>query len=382
MSRPPERLVYDSHMSSPAPVVFNDFTDGDHTAELDAVRRVLDSGWLILGNELRAFERAWASRCRVGNAVGVGNGMDAIEIGLRGLGIGHGDEVITTPMTAVATILGILRAGATPVLADIDPKTGLLNPASAERCMGPRTKAVLLVHIYGQMRNMQGWTSLCDAHGILLLEDCAQSHDAEDEGRCGGDWGSFGAYSFYPTKNLGAAGDAGALVTEDDELAGLARSLRNYGQSSRYEHPFIGLNSRLDEVQAAILSAHLSRLSEWTARRRQVADAYRLQISSTAVTLLDAPEAPENHVHHLFVVLTDHRAQLQAHLANHGVETLIHYPIPVHRQPPFAQLARDPEGLCAAEAHALRAVSLPCAPHLTDDNVSRVAEIVNAFRPV
>ena len=361
-------------------VAFNDFAGADSTKELEAIRRVLESGWLILGNEVRSFEQAWAARCGVGNAVGVGNGLDAIEIGLRGLGIGPGDEVITTPMTAVATILGILRAGATPVLADIDPLTGLLDPMSVERCVGPKTRAVLLVHLYGQMRDMQRWISLCEAHDLLLLEDCAQSHDAQFDGLRGGAWGSFGAYSFYPTKNLGAAGDAGALVTEDGELADLARSLRNYGQSNRYEHPFIGLNSRLDEVQAAILSVRLPQLEIWTARRRQIAERYGSEISNPAVTLLAPPSSPENHVHHLFVVLAQDRNSLAAHLAEQGVESLIHYPIPAHRQASLAELKRDSKGLKQAETHASTCLTLPCAPHLSDTETDRVIDAMNTFR--
>jgi dTDP-4-amino-4,6-dideoxygalactose transaminase len=367
-------------MSARETVAFNDFAGADFTEELAAVRRVLESGWLILGNEVRAFEEAWAARCGVGNAVGVGNGLDAIEIGLRGLGIGPGDEVITTPMTALATILGILRAGATPVLADIDPLTGLLDPMSVERCVGPKTRAVLLVHLYGQMREMQRWIALCEAHDLLLLEDCAQSHDAQFDGMRGGAWGSFGAYSFYPTKNLGAAGDAGALVTKDGELADLARSLRNYGQSNRYEHPLIGLNSRLDEVQAAILAARLPRLGNWTTRRREIAERYRSEICNPAVTLLAQPSSPENHVYHLFVVLTENRSSLAIHLAEQGIESLIHYPIPAHRQVLFRDLKRDSNGLTQADSHASMCLSLPCAPHLSDTETTRVIDAVNAFR--
>lgn len=366
-------------MSSPAPVAFNNFADADSIEELEAVRRVLDSGWLILGEEVRQFEHAWANRCGVDNAIGVGNGLDAIEIGLRGVGIGPGDEVITTPMTAVATILAIMRAGATPVLADIDPATGLLDPISVERCIGPRTRAVLLVHLYGQMRGLDGWVALCQAHGIHLLEDCAQSHDAEVDGRRGGSWGSFGAYSFYPTKNLGAAGDAGALVTNDSELAALASSLRNYGQSNRYEHPLVGLNSRLDEVQAAILRVRLPRLSGWTARRREIAEVYRRHLDNPAVTLLAPPESLESHVHHLFVILAENRERLATHLAEQGVQTLIHYPIPAHHQASLEGVSRDPAGLPAAEAHARKCLSLPCAPHLTDSDVDRVIAAVNGF---
>lgn len=367
-------------MSRRRGVTFNDFTGSDFAEELNAIQMVLESGRLVLGDEVRRFEQLWAAQCAVSNAVGVGNGMDAIEIGLRSLGLGPGDEVITTPMTAVATILAIVRAGAVPVLADIDPLTGLLNPASVERCIGPRTRAVLLVHLYGQMRNMHIWKALCDAHDVFLVEDCAQSHNAHVDGLRGGAWGSFGAYSFYPTKNLGAAGDAGAMVTQDGDLADVARSFRNYGQSNRYEHPLLGLNSRLDEVQAAILSVRLPRLDGWTTRRRQIAETYRSEISNPFVTLLASPQSPESHVNHLFVVTTEHRSALQGHLVNMGIQSLIHYPIPAHRQTPLSHLARDPAGLDAAESHAQRCLSLPCAPHMSDDDVARTIGAINIFQ--
>jgi dTDP-4-amino-4,6-dideoxygalactose transaminase len=361
-------------------ILFNDLSSLMSADDLAAVTRVLNSGWLILGNEVQGFETEWATRCGVPSAVGVGNGLDAIEIGLRSTGIGPGDEVITTPMTAVATVLGIMRAGATPVLADINPDTGLLDLASVERCLTPATRAVLVVHLYGQMRDMHLWEAFCAENNIELIEDCAQSHDASYEGRMAGSWGLFGAYSFYPTKNLGGAGDAGAIVTHDDNLASRARALRNYGQSDRYLHPHVGLNSRLDELQAAILSARLPRLAGWTARRREIAATYRDQISNPAVGLLAAPNAPENHVYHLFVLLTEKRAELQAHLRNCGIETLIHYPIPAHQQPSLTDLTRDPAGLGVAEAHSSRCLSLPCAPHLTDEDVLRVIEAVNTFK--
>lgn len=366
-------------MPSPPVVAFNDFSSIHSPDGLDAVSRVLESGWLVLGNEVRAFESAWANRCGVSHAVGVGNGLDAIEIGLRALGIGVGDEVITTPMTAVATVLGILRAGATPVLADIDPQTALLDPASVEQCISPATKAVLLVHLYGQVRQMAQWADLCAAYEILLLEDCAQAHDASDSGRAAGAWGVFGAFSFYPTKNLGAAGDGGAVVTDDANLANAARSIRNYGQTNRYEHPLFGFNSRLDEIQAAILSERLPRLADWTNRRREVAERYQSEIRNTAVTPLAPPVDPLNHVHHLFVVLSEHRDALQAHLEERGVQSLIHYPIPAHHQRALTGIRADVNGLNAAESHASRCLSLPCAPHLTDDDVTRVVDAVNDF---
>ena len=219
-----------------------------------AAARVFASGWYVLGNELKAFEQAWAAACGTAFCLGVGNGMDAIELALRGLDIGPGDEVVTTPMTAFATVLAVLRAGATPVLADIEPDSGLLSPASVRRCLSPRTRAVLLVHLYGQMRDMPAWAALCGDAGIALIEDCAQAHLACWDGQPAGSLGVAGAYSFYPTKNLGAIGDGGALVTQSEPLAQRVGRLRNYGQSERYVHPELGMNSRLDELQAALLS--------------------------------------------------------------------------------------------------------------------------------
>lgn len=351
-------------------------------AMLAAVERVLSSGWYVLGPEVAAFERAWAARCGVPHSVGVGNGMDAIEIGLRSLGIGAGDEVITTPMTAFATVLAVLRTGARPVLADIDPSTGLMSPASARRCLTPRTRAILLVHLYGQVRDMAAWQALCDASGVALLEDCAQAHGAALGGVQAGAFGRVGAFSFYPTKNLGAAGDAGLLVAQDEAVAAKARRLRNYGQSERYHHPEIGLNSRLDELHAAMLCARLPWLDEFTGRRREIANAYRRGLANPAIRLLAAPQEPAADVHHLFVVLCQQRDALQAHLQRHGVQALIHYPVPVHRQPPCVDLQRDPAGLQESERHADSCLSLPCHPQLSDAEVLQVVTAMNEFVPV
>jgi dTDP-4-amino-4,6-dideoxygalactose transaminase len=347
--------------------------------QLAAAERVLRSGWYILGKEVQSFEASWASRCGVGEAIGVANGMDAIEIGLRASGIGAGDEVITTPMTAFATVLAVFRVGATPVLADIDPDTGILSMASVARCISPRTKAVLLVHLYGQVRDMSDWVRFCNDSKILLIEDCAQAHLAEWDGRVAGAFGTCGAYSFYPTKNLGAIGDAGALVTSDAELAKQARVLRNYGQSERYHHPEIGLNSRLDELQAAILTERLSWLEQFTERRRAIGAAYHARLANPHVRLLAPPLQARSHAYHLFVVLSDRRTELSAHLTQAGIANLSHYPIPVHRQSPCLDLKIDPAGLSATERHAATCLSIPCHPQMTDEDVSKVVDAVNAF---
>lgn len=349
-------------------------------AMLGAVRRVLESGWYVLGNEVVAFEKQWAATCGVTNAVGVGNGMDAIEIALRALDIGPGDEVITTPMTAFATVLAILRAGAIPVLADIDPQTALLSIESAERCITPKTKALLLVHLYGQVRGMNAWTAFCIKHGITLVEDCAQAHLATWQGKVAGSFGAAGAYSFYPTKNLGAPGDAGMLVTTSESIAQRASQLRNYGQSIRYHHPELGMNSRMDEIHAAMLAERMKWLPAFTARRQRIANAYMNGIGTPLVRKLALPEEPSAHVYHLFVVACDRRDALQTHLQEHGVQSLIHYPVPVHKQEPCRDLACDPQGLRNSESHAATCLSLPCHPQMTDGDMNTVTAAVNSFR--
>jgi dTDP-4-amino-4,6-dideoxygalactose transaminase len=348
-------------------------------SELLAVERVLRSGWYVLGKELQAFEAAWAKVCGVAHAVGVGNGMDALEIGISALGIGPGDEVITTPMTAFATTLAILRAGATPVFADIDASTALLEPQSVERCITTRTRAVLLVHLYGHVHQMERWQTLCRERQLLLLEDCAQAHLASCGAARAGSFGAWGAFSFYPTKNLGAIGDGGMLVTDDDETAKRARRLRNYGQSERYHHPERGLNSRLDELQAALLAERLKWLERFTERRRTIANVLHEQLRNPQVRALAPPVRPEQHVHHLFVVRCERRDELSSYLKARGVESLSHYPIPVHRQKPCELLPRDPEGLARAEAHANSCLSLPCHPQLSDEQLGKLVDAVNGF---
>jgi dTDP-4-amino-4,6-dideoxygalactose transaminase len=349
-------------------------------AMLEAARRVFESGSYVLGREVEAFEGEWARACGVQHAVGVGNGLDALEIAFRGLGIGPGDEVITPPMTAFATVLAVIRAGATPVFADIDPASALMSCESAARCVSPRTRAVLLVHLYGQVRGMEAWMSFCAGRGIHLVEDCAQAHKAQWKGRVAGNFGVAGAFSFYPTKNLGAIGDAGMLVTNDDPLAERARRLRNYGQSDRYHHSELGLNSRLDELQAAILSARARYLADFIRRRGEIAAAYRANLRNPLVEPLAAPEEPGSHVHHLFVVLCERRDRLQAHLEQRQVQALIHYPIPAHRQEPCSGVKRDPAGLGHSERHAATCLSLPCHPQMSDADVEQVIAAVNSFQ--
>lgn len=363
-------------------VAMNDFRrepDELVRAELAACERVIRSGWWILGREVTAFEQAWAAYVGAPAALGCANGLDAIELGLRALDIGPGDEVITTPMTAFATVLAVLRAGAVPVLADIDPDTAMLSVESVKRCIGPRTRAVLLVHLYGQAGPLDELPDLLQDHGIQLLEDCAQAHGATWGGRSVGNCGAFAAWSFYPTKNLGAIGDGGALTTSRPELAEKVRVLRNYGQTVRYQHPFLGMNSRLDELQAALLSARLQYMPQWIARRRDIATRYAAEISNRHVRPMPLPEDRLRHSHHLFVVRCARRRELQEYLRDQGVESLIHYPIPIHLQEPCRQLGRDPKGLRAAEVHADTCLSLPCHAGLSEAEVGQVVAAVNRF---
>lgn len=348
-------------------------------AEVGAFARVARSGWYILGKEVEAFEKEWAQALGAKHAVGVANGLDAIEIGFRALGIGPGDEVITTPMTAFATVLAVLRLGATPALADIRPDTGLLDLESVARLRSPRTRAVMLVHLFGQAREPDRWRDYCASEKIHFVEDCAQSHLAAWNGRRAGTFGAFAAHSFYPTKNLGALGDGGALTTESSEVAMAAAKLRNYGQTERYRHDLLGMNSRLDEVQAALLRERLKWLERFTERRREIASAYYDGIRNSLVTPLAKPIAPENHVYHLFVVRSPRRERLIAHLRERGIEAIPHYPYPVHQQAPTRELRRDPRGLKETEAFARECLSLPCHPHLSENEIAAVVAAVNGF---
>jgi len=346
---------------------------------LNAVQRVLESGWYILGKEVSAFEKQWSAMCGVAYGVGVGNGMDAIEIALRALDIGPGDEVITTSMTAFATVLAIMRTGATPVLADIEPETALLSLESAKRCLSPKTKAVVLVHLYGQVRDMVEWEVFCEANGTHLVEDCAQAHLATLQGKVAGSFGVAGAYSFYPTKNLGATGDAGMMVTNSAELAERGSRLRNYGQSVRYHHTELGMNSRLDEIHAAMLMERIRWLPEFTERRRKIAGAYHIGINNTQVQQLTIPQEYSAHAYHLFVLTCWQREALMTHLKANGVQSLIHYPLPVHHQGPCKALQRDSRGLPNSEIHAEKCLSIPCHPQMSNDDILKVVDAINSF---
>jgi dTDP-4-amino-4,6-dideoxygalactose transaminase len=305
--------------------------------------------------------------------VAVAHGTDAIELALRAAGIGAGDEVVTTPLTAVATVCAIERAGARPVFADVDPVTATLDPAAVRAALTPRTRAVVPVHLYGRPADMSGLLEVARSARLLVVEDCAQAHGARLAGRLVGTFGQMAAFSFYPTKNLGAFGDAGAVLTADAALAQRLRRLRNYGQAQRYHHVERGVNSRLDDLQAAVLRVSLAHLDEHNEERRRLAGRYRQQLRGVALP----PDGPVlRHVYHLFVIRHADRDGLGRRLAGHGIGTMAHYPLPVHRQPAYADLGFGPGSLSAAERAAREVLSLPLYVGLSEADVDHVCAAV------
>jgi dTDP-4-amino-4,6-dideoxygalactose transaminase len=346
-------------------------------ADLDsAIRRVVDTNWYVLGPEVEAFEHEFARYCGARHCVGVGNGMEAIALTLKALGVGGGDEVATVAHTAFPTAAAVSAAGATPVFVDVDPDTGCMCPERLAESFTSRTRAVLPVHLYGRCAEMGAIRALADNAGVSVVEDAAQAHGASHEGRRAGTFGDAAAFSFYPTKNLGALGDAGAVVTDDHELALKVRQLRNYGEKSKYVNVAVGYNSRLDELQAAVLRAKLPHLERWNAERREIAAAYDDLLAGSRVT---TPPRDEGHVYHLYVVRSPSRDALQEHLRSAGIETQIHYPTPVHRQPAYRSAARSAGPLRTTEQLADEVLSLPAFPGLTQGVVLEVANAVRAF---
>jgi dTDP-4-amino-4,6-dideoxygalactose transaminase len=333
----------------------------------------LDGSIYVLGPALERFEREVAELCGTTHGVGVASGTDAIALALRGVGVGAGDEVITVANTCVPTVVGIELAGATPVLADASSTTWTLDPASVAAQTTSRTKAILPVHLYGRLADVDALGAQARERGLILVEDAAQAHGAHRNGVVAGSSGLASAMSFYPTKNLGALGDGGAVVTSDDEVAARVRSLRVYGERARYESVDHGVNSRLDSLQAAFLSVKLRRLAEWNERRRRIATYYLQEIEGAGLTL---PAADEGSAWHLFVVLHPARDAFRERLAARGVATLVHYPTAVHEQPAYRHLGHA--GLEVSERLCREVVSLPLFPELTDAEVEHVAAAVRA----
>ncbi len=340
-----------------------------------AIDRVIRGSDFILSSEVEAFEQEFAAYCGAKHCVGVASGLDALTLTLTGLGVGKGDEVITAANTFVATALAIARVGATPVLIDHEASTYNLDPRRLTAAITRRTKAIIPVHLYGQPADMDPITAIAEEHGLAVIEDACQAHGALYKGRRCGSLAKAAAFSFYPSKNLGALGDAGAVVTDDDDLAQWLRTARNYGSKEKYHHILAGWNSRLDGVQAAVLRIKLRHLDRWNQRRRQLADVYRTLLIGAEVILPALQDAGE-HVYHLFVIRTSHRDAMLARLQADGIGAAIHYPIPIPSQEAFRHRCLVPGPLAHAADGCGQILSLPMCPYLSEAEAEVIAEAV------
>ncbi|MBN1605526.1 MAG: DegT/DnrJ/EryC1/StrS family aminotransferase [Polyangiaceae bacterium] len=351
-----------------------------HKADIDqALAGVLSSGRYILGEQTRAFETEFAGYIGVTHAVGVGSGTEALHLALRACDVGPGDEVITVAHTAVATVAAVELSGATPVLVDVEPETLTLDPNRFEQAVTERTRAVIPVHLYGHPVDMDPLLGVARRRGLRVIEDAAQAHGALYHGRRVGSLGDAGCFSFYPTKNLGAFGDGGAVVTDDTALAERVRLLREYGWAERYVSHVSGYNSRLDELQAAVLRVKLRWLDEANAARARLAALYREGLADRGLTLPIVRQGAQ-HAHHLYVVRSQERDALRAHLESRGVGSLVHYPVPVHLQPAYRDRLPGSESLPVTELAARQVLSLPMFPELTPSDASRVVETIGEFQ--
>lgn len=349
------------------------------TALRKALERVLSKGCFILGEEVEAFEREWAEYCGVAGAVGVNNGTDALKIALEAASViknKFSDEVITSPLTAPYTALAILNAGAIPVFADVDPETYTLEPNSVEKSITPRTRAIVPVHLYGQMADMESINEIARKYDLVVIEDAAQAHGAGLTGKRAGNFGLAAAYSFYPTKNLGALGDGGAIVSNDQDFIEKVRLRRQGGSLDAMRQDFAGHNSRLDEIQAAFLRIKLEKLDEWTEKRRALARVYESNLADTNLKL-PFNKSPESHVFHLYVVQHRERQKLRDFLHNRGIETMIHYPYLLHRQKLFRR--SEQKSLPNAENAVNQILSLPLYPHLRSDEQTEIIAAIREF---
>lgn len=346
-----------------------------------AVARVSASGWYVGGPEVTAFEDAFAEYCGARHCVGVANGLDALHLALLAMDVGPGDEVVVSSNSYIATLLAVSMTGATPVLVEPDPLTHNLDPQRIEASLTPATKVILPTHLYGHPVDLDPILAIARQHGLRVLEDAAQAHGARYKGRRLGAHGDAVAWSFYPSKNLGAMGDAGALTTDDPEIARRVRTLGNYGSARRYVNEVRGVNSRLDPIQAAILAIKLRHLDAWNARRQEIAKFYLNRLADTGVVLPQVPNWAEP-VWHLFVVQAQARDDFAASLAEQGVQSVIHYPIPPHRQQAYADLGFGEGTFPIAEYLATRVLSLPIGPHLTMEQAAQVVAAVRQARPV
>ena len=364
-------------MSRSVPFVDLRGQHADLRSELtDAMGKVLEAGDFVLGGEVSRFEEEFSAYCGVEECVGVASGLDALAISLRALCIGAGDEVILPANTFVATALAVSQIGARPVLVDVDPYLYNIDVEKAESAITSRTKAIIPVHLYGQIANMEAVSELAAAHSLVVLEDAAQAHGARQDDRRAGSVGVAGCFSFYPAKNLGACGDGGALVTSDPDVARKARMLRNYGSEEKYLHETCGHNSRLDTIQAAIVRAKLKYLDGWNAARRRVANTYERLLSEVEGVVTPVTAENNEHVFHLYVIQVDERDTVIQTLNDKGIGALIHYPIPVHLQPAYTELGLGEGSFPVTEMLAKRIVSLPMYPGLSEESIEFVCDEV------
>jgi dTDP-4-amino-4,6-dideoxygalactose transaminase len=349
--------------------------------EIDAaVLQVLEQAQFILGPAVASFERDFAAYCHSREAIGVNSGTSALHLALLAAGIGPGDEVITVPYTFVATVAAIEYAGARPVLVDIEPEYWTMDPAKLEAAITPKTKAVVPVHLYGQPADMDPILAVARAHGVVVIEDAAQAHGSEYKGRRCGSMGHLGCFSFYPGKNLGAYGEAGAVVTDDPEMANRIRLLRAWGEETRYEHKYKAFNYRMDGIQGAVLGVKLRHLEQWTEARRQHAAEYARQLAGSGVTV-PSERTDARHVYHVYVVRLAERDRVRATLSDAGVQTGVHYPIPVHLQPAYRDLGYGPGDFPVSERVAGEVLSLPIFPELAREQIGTVAGLLRAAAP-
>ncbi len=344
-----------------------------------AFHDVYDSKWYILGNNVKKFEQEYAAFNHTNYCVGVSNGLDALFLALKALGIGDGDEVIVPSNTYIATLLAVSYVGAKPVLVEPRISTYNLDPGLLEKAITPKTRAIMPVHLYGQCCEMEEITKIANKHGLFVIEDNAQAHGALYNGKLAGSFGHINATSFYPGKNLGALGDAGAITTNNLELAEKVKILRNYGSEKKYYNDVIGHNMRLDELQAAFLSVKLRFIDEWTNRRQQIASWYNDNLKTISNLVLPIVAENATHVYHLYVILTKHRDKLKDHLEKNGIGTLIHYPVPVHMQKAYKHLGFKQGEFPIAEEIAETCLSLPLWPGMKEEMVSYISETIKKF---
>jgi dTDP-4-amino-4,6-dideoxygalactose transaminase len=347
-----------------------------HRLEMEAaIKRVLDSGWYLLGKEIESFEKEFSEYCGVKHAIGCANGLDALKLIIQAYGFGPGDEIVAPANTYIASLISISANGATPVLVEPDINTYLIDPEKIEAAINSRTKAIMVVHLYGRAMDMTRILEIAKRYNLKVIEDSAQAHGAMFDGKRVGNLGDASGFSFYPGKNLGCLGDGGAVTTNDDELAEKIRALRNYGSDVKYHFPYRGTNSRLDEIQAALLRVKLPHLDDDNAIRRRIAERYCSEIKNPNIVLPSLPDDAMQNVWHVFPIRVQNRTEFQQYLSDNGIQTVIHYPIPPHRQPAYVEW----HGLTLPITEKIHdeIISLPISPVMIEDEMARVVDVLN-----